>query len=257
MADVKYDVDQILTGPRESYIILRTPSTNLCNYALSALDLISRSSSLDSQNFIFQWLDAQGRNLFYYYFKFLTDSFIFASESDIPPALAELPLTPLTKSDLEGDVLSTDSGLFEYVSPYHPKETDFSVLRHSVDSLQFRFKFDRSARGYYNDKFSRYNKIIGVDLRNVSETSLSNIFSEVDRLICNSTSVRIFCTFHEPHLYDVLIERYCKRVYSRKKSDNNLRDVMLECAVLSKCDFILGSSQSDVFNLARVIGALQ
>jgi hypothetical protein len=258
MTDLKYDVNHILSGPREGFIVLRPPSSNLCSYALSALDLISRSSSSwNRHNFIFQWMDSKGRNLFYYYFKFLTDSFIFSSLSDVPPAIADLPIGELTRADLDTGPTHKGPALFEYVSPYCPKETDFSALRQSVDSLQFRFKFDRSSRGYYNDKFSRYNKIIGVDLRNVSESGLSNIFSQVDRLVCNSTSVRIFCSFHKPHLYDVLIERYGKRVYSRKKSDDGLRDVMMECGVLSKCDVILGSSQSDVFNLARVFSNLE
>ena len=216
MTNLTYDVDQILSGPRENYIILEPPATNLCSYALSALDLITHSAIWNRHNFIFNWGDDEGRNLFYYYFKFITDSFIFPSARDIPSEYSELPVSDITRADLADNSIHSGPALFRYTSVYSAKETDFSALRQSVDALQFRFKFDRSARGYYNDKFSRYNKIIGVDLRDVSEDGLSNIFSKVDKLICSSTSVRVFCSFHEPKAYDIMLDRYGKRVYARK-----------------------------------------
>ncbi len=253
-----YDVDRILVGPREGFIHLDASHiSNFCTYALTALDLLVKASTWNRYNFIFNWPDGEGRNLFYYYFKFITDSFIFTSVSDLPEGVAKLPPVDITKDSLKEGPLQNGPALFNYISSYSSDDTNFSELRGAVDSLNFRFKFDRSSRGYYNDKFSRYNKIIGIDLRNVSDTGLESIFEQADRLIYSSTSVRIFCSFYEPFLYDSLLSRYGKRVYSRKKSEDNLRDTMMECAVLSKCDYLLGSSKSEVFNLARVFSNLQ
>ena len=252
---MQYDISKIIPQAFNKYIIVENTSDSLIRKTLGILEAIGSMDKWPRHNLLVEWMDEHNRNTFYKYFE-LRDTPHFAyTREDIPRRIANRSNpNPLTREELhEGVTYKFENfNMLFYKAPFSRAKEHVSSMRDAMEDLVFRWKLKKSGIGFFSDKFSKFSRVIGLDLRDFDDDQLARAFDTIDRIVARNTSIRIFCSYYTDRYLDDVFARYGKRVHTRKKSNDLAEDALIESIVLGKCDYLVGSELSDLFLLAEL-----
>lgn len=250
---MKYTLDDLSPGHDARCLIVEPDlSRGFLEYVATAMEVVKALYNWPGYTPVIYWPDGQGRNMFYQYFKLFLPEFVFYSVEDLPPGYeAELSADTLGRFELLAGLGDKDKH-HRYVGYYEPRNSPISTV--PGRKVGIRMHLVKSALGYYRSKFTGNCRVVGVDCRHLSPSELDGIAVTLDREILSRPGVRLFLSGDVQNEMDFLLERYGERVYVRRKDDEvELHRLLMECAILSRCDKIVGSAKSLVFTLARIL----
>ena len=260
MADF-YKLRSMLPVIYNKYLVVRWQPTDLFHNLFSVIDaVIASHGPWKGYNVFVDWADSGIPISFHSLFNLDIKNEFAHSFSDIPKetlnnvypgSLNRYELTaPPSDSISEYGIVDLNH---EYDTAWLDSSTSYSTKFKTtcMKKVKPTWNLQKSARGFYRGKFKSDVTTMGVDATCINEDTLDDYVNVIDSVMRNTTKFRLFVCGVSPLAIE-LIEKYRSRVVTRKpKLVTVEQNTVVEVGVLSLCDFLVGSTNSCMYNYAK------